>query len=64
MAELYKKPTPCYGCEERHDKCHSSCGRYMEFKEKRRKAYFARLLQKNPYSVEARMYFNEKPKEG
>lgn len=60
---LYQKATPCYKCEERHEKCHSSCKRYLEFKDNSRKAYYARLLQKNPYSVAARMYFSNQSKD-
>ena len=26
--------TPCYGCTERHDLCHSECDKYLAFKEK------------------------------
>jgi hypothetical protein len=60
---FYQKATPCFKCEERHDKCHSSCKRYIEFKEKSRRAYYARLMQKNPYSVSARLYMKEHSKD-
>ena len=43
---LYHKETPCHGCEERHENCHASCAKYIEFKDKSRKAYYAALLRK------------------
>jgi hypothetical protein len=61
---LPHKETPCYKCEERQENCHSSCKRYLEFKDKSGKSYYARLLQKNPYSVEAQMFFKSKSQEG
>ena len=27
-----KNDTPCHNCEERHEKCHSNCERYKEFR--------------------------------
>lgn len=31
---LEKTKTPCKGCEDRHERCHSECERYKEFKAK------------------------------
>ena len=30
---LLRRPTPCKGCEERNETCHSTCKRYKEFAE-------------------------------
>lgn len=27
--------SPCKGCEERHDLCHSECEKYLEFRRKK-----------------------------
>lgn len=31
--------SPCYGCEERHPRCHADCERYREWAESRQKAH-------------------------
>ena len=32
-----KGDAPCYGCEERHYKCHATCEAYKKFAEEKRK---------------------------
>ncbi len=27
--------SPCYGCEDRHDLCHSDCGAYLAFRKQK-----------------------------
>lgn len=35
-------PSPCLGCKDRHEKCHSTCERYSKQKELMAKANKAR----------------------
>ena len=55
MMWAYIKPTPCYKCEKRHYKCHASCKEYIDFCNKRKKAYYARQNSKNPSDIARRL---------
>ena len=37
--------SPCYGCEERHPRCHGTCGKYAAFLDKNR-AFLAERMAK------------------
>ena len=37
------KDAPCYQCEDRHDKCHSHCEKYIAFTEEKEKERKERL---------------------
>ena len=32
--EIRNKDVPCYECGDRHESCHSTCARYLAYREK------------------------------
>lgn len=60
----YPEPAPCMGCGDREPKCHTDCGRYAKYKEKReewnRKRMQERQLERNTAGKESMISRNLK----
>lgn len=42
---IYGVKTPCFNCEERKVRCHSSCSKYQDFKNDNDKRVMKRLIE-------------------
>ena len=52
-----KEKSPCYGCEERHPRCHGTCVKYAGFLDEKNENWRKRIESENasiPYAAYAR----------